>query len=111
MRPRPEARPLGGRGLSLSGGWVAWAGMQTARARGGGLEVLAVLGVIAGLGLLAAPLPFTGDQALFAAGARQLARGDVLYRDFWDVKQPGIYLWYLGGGSLFRYREVALHLV
>lgn len=70
-----------------------------------------VLGVIAGLGLLAAPLPFTGDQALFAAGARQLARGDVLYRDFWDVKQPGIYLWYLGGGSLVGYSEVALHLV
>jgi hypothetical protein len=72
---------------------------------------LVVLAVIAGLGLLAAPLPFTGDQALFAAGARQLARGDVLYRDFWDVKQPGIYLWYLGGGSLFGYSEVALHLV
>ncbi len=70
-----------------------------------------VLVVIAGLGLLAAPLPFTGDQALFAAGARQLGRGDVLYRDFWDVKQPGIYLWYLGGGSLVGYREVALHLV
>ncbi len=68
-----------------------------------------MLGVIALLGILAAPLPFTGDQALFAAGARQLARGDVLYRDFWDVKQPGIYLFYLAGGSLFGYSELALH--
>ena len=67
--------------------------MLTARASRR-LEVAAVLAVIALLGLLAAPLPFTGDQALFAAGARQLARGDVLYRDFWDVKQPGIYAFY-----------------
>lgn len=70
----------------------------------------AVLGVLALLGLLAAPLPFTGDQALFAVGARQLAHGDVLYRDFWDVKQPGIYLFYLGGGTLLGCSEVALHL-
>jgi hypothetical protein len=84
--------------------------MSTARVPGGRLEVLAVLAAIALLGLLTAPLPFTGDQALFAAGARQLAHGDVLYRDFWDVKQPGIYLFYLGGGSVLGYSEVALHL-
>jgi hypothetical protein len=74
------------------------------------IEVFLVLGAIACLGVLAAPLPFTGDQALFAAGARQIARGDVLYRDFWDVKQPGIYIFYLTGGTLFGYSEVALHL-
>ncbi len=84
--------------------------MQTARAPGRRLEAGAVLGIIALLGLLVAPLPFTGDQALFAGGARQLAHGAVLYRDFWDVKQPGIYLFYLGGGSVLGYSEVALHL-
>src|SRR4249919_2061776 len=85
--------------------------MRGARTSPERVEVYVVLGVIALLGILAAPLPFTGDQALFASGARQLARGGVLYRDFWDVKQPGIYLWYLGGGALFGYSEVALHLV
>ena len=34
----------------------------------------------------------------------------MLYRDFWDVKQPGIYLFYLVGGSVLGYSEVALHL-
>jgi hypothetical protein len=87
--------------------------MPAARARTAGgwrLEVAVVLGLVVLLGLLVAPLPFTGDQALFAAGARQLADGDVLYRDFWDVKQPGIYAFYLAGGSLLGYSEVALHL-
>jgi hypothetical protein len=83
---------------------------RASTASGWRLEVAVVLGVLALLGLLVLPLPFTGDQALFAAGARQLADGDVLYRDFWDVKQPGIYAFYLAGGSALGYSEVALHL-
>lgn len=85
--------------------------MRVRRSSAWRIEIFVVLGVIAALGILAAPLPFTGDQALFASGARQLAHGDVLYRDFWDVKQPGIYLFYLGGGQVFGYSEIALHLV
>lgn len=69
-----------------------------------------VLVVIAALGLLVSVQPFTGDQALFASGARQLAHGDVLYRDVWDVKQPGIYWYYLAGGATVGYGETALHL-
>src|SRR3954454_6581937 len=69
-----------------------------------------VLAVIAALGVLVSVQPFTGDQALFAAGARQLRHGDVLYRDFWDVKQPGIYAFYLVGGTLFGFSELAIHL-
>lgn len=72
--------------------------------------LLVVLAVIAALGLLVSVQPFTGDQALFASGARQLARGDVLYRDVWDVKQPGIYWYYLVGGATVGWSEVALHL-
>jgi hypothetical protein len=85
--------------------------MRVRRSSAWRVEIFVVLGLIAALGILAAPLPFTGDQALFASGARQLAHGDVLYRDFWDVKQPGIYLFYLGGGQVFGYSEIALHLV
>jgi hypothetical protein len=74
------------------------------------IEIVLVLGAIALLGLIAAPLPFTGDQALYASGARQLGNGAVLYKDFWDIKQPGIYLFYLVGGKIVGYSEVALHL-
>jgi hypothetical protein len=74
------------------------------------IEIVLVLGAIALLGLIAAPLPFTGDQALYATGARQLGNGAVLYKDFWDIKQPGIYLFYLVGGKVVGYSEIALHL-
>jgi hypothetical protein len=66
--------------------------------------------VVALLGVLVSVQPFTGDQALFASGARQLAHGDVLYRDVWDVKQPGIYLFYLVGHAVVGDGETALHL-
>lgn len=52
------------------------------------------------LGLANPPQPFAWDQALFAINARVLNDGGALYRDAWDVKQPGIYLFYwLGGGT------------
>ncbi|MGE0315499.1 MAG: hypothetical protein AB7P21_28105 [Lautropia sp.] len=42
--------------------------------------------------LLLFRIPLLGDdQALFGIGAQILRDGGVLYRDFWDVKQPGIY--------------------
>jgi len=72
---------------------------------------LAVLAVVVALGLVHLAFPFTGDQALFTVGARQIRHGAVLYRDFWDVKQPGVYLFYLAGGSLFAFREVGIHLL
>ena len=36
--------------------------------------------------------PFSGDQALFLVGAETLHAGGVLYRDYWDIKQPGFSL-------------------
>ena len=45
-------------------------------------------------------IPFTGDQALFATAAEELQSGYVLYRDFWDIKQPGIFWWYALARSL-----------
>lgn len=41
--------------------------------------------------------PEFGDQALFRLGADEILHGGILYRDFWDIKQPGIYLWYTLG--------------
>jgi hypothetical protein len=54
--------------------------------------------------------PFWGDQALFTLYARQLTQGAVLYRDLFDIKQPGIFLFYAAGGQLFGFTEVGIHL-
>lgn len=61
-------------------------------------------------GVLCLALPFWGDQALFTVYARQLAGGAVPYPDIFDVKQPGIFVFYLLGASLFGYTEVGIDL-
>ena len=71
---------------------------------------LAVCLGIGGLAFLTlVPMPFTGDQALFVVFAKALDGGAVLYRDIWDIKQPGIFLFYLLAGRLFGFDEVGVH--
>ncbi len=67
------------------------------------------LALILVVGLANLIYPFTGDQALFAVGGRMLNNGVVLYRDFWDLKQPGIYWFYLLAGRCFGFTEVGIH--
>jgi len=69
-----------------------------------------VLFFIAALGVINLPMPLTGDQALFTMFGQELDAGAVLYRDLWDIKQPGIYLFYCGAGKLFGFNEVGIHL-
>src|SRR4029453_3997297 len=68
------------------------------------------LGLVVLAGGLCLAMPFWGDQALFTVYARQLTQGAVLYRDIFDVKQPGIFLFYIMGGSLFGFTEIGIHL-
>jgi len=72
-------------------------------------DLLVLLAVLA-LGLLHLPYPFGWDQSLFTLGGERLAAGGVLYRDFWDVKQPGIYGFYLVAGRLCGFSEPGVHL-
>src|SRR5436309_13003867 len=44
-------------------------------------------------------------------GARTLAAGGVLYRDWWAVKQPGIYAFFVTAGRLFGWNERGVHLL
>jgi hypothetical protein len=67
--------------------------------------------VLAVLGLIHLPYPFGGDQALFLLGAAALDRGEVLYVDFWDNKQPGIYFFFWLAGHLFGFSEAGVHLL
>lgn len=63
------------------------------------------------LGVMRLPEPLWGDQALFLVGGKAIRDGAVLYRDFWDLKQPGIYGLYALAGSLFGFSAVGVHLV
>lgn len=73
------------------------------------LEVLAVVIVIGVLGWVNVPMPLHGDAALYQLGAKALAAGEMIYRDFWDLKQPGIYLFHWTAGSTFGFTESGLH--
>lgn len=55
------------------------------------------------------PWPMHGDQILFIQGAESLAQGELLYRDFWDLKQPGIIVYYYLSGKLFQFNEWGIH--
>ena len=56
------------------------------------------------LRLTAVAEPLGIDQGLWASGARALARGQVLYQDFWDHKPPGIFLTYLAIFNVFGWQ-------
>jgi hypothetical protein len=70
---------------------------------------IAVLAAIALIGALSLPQPFYDDQALFAIGAQRISHGQLLYRDYWDIKQPGIFIFYLLAGKLFGFSEIGIH--
>ncbi len=61
-------------------------------------------------GVFSLPRPLGGDQALFLYMAKAIDNGAVLYRDVWDAKQPGIYVFYFVAGNLFGFNEIAVHL-
>ncbi|MBN3873230.1 hypothetical protein [Nostoc sp. JL33] len=69
-----------------------------------------ILIVIVIIGLIHLPFPFDGDQAFFRLGALEMQQGKVLYRDFWDVKQPGIFYFYFLAGTLFGFNEIGIHV-
>ena len=43
--------------------------------------------------------PLGIDQSLWASAVRGMSRGQLLYRDVWEQRPPGIYLIYLFGFS------------
>jgi hypothetical protein len=61
----------------------------------GWLSFASVLAVAFALRLPSIVEPLGIDQGLWASVARGLSRGQVLYRDMWDHKPPGIFLTYL----------------
>lgn len=48
---------------------------------------------------------------MFLVYSKEIADGAVLYRDVWDIKQPGIFIFYLLGGKFFGFSEFGVHLL
>ncbi len=79
------------------------------RAPSGSLLIISI-SLVAVFGVLTLWTPFSIDQALFAYGARTILADGVLYLDFWDIKQPGIFVFYALAGKIFGLHEVGVHL-
>lgn len=56
-------------------------------------------------------MPFRGDEACYLTTARETAFGEVLYRDNWDVTNPGIFWFYQVAGTLFGFTEDGVRLL
>ena len=80
------------------------------RVGGSSRLIVASLFLVLVLGALRLPAPFTGDQALFTTAGEAITAGAKLYRDIWDIKQPGIFFFYQAAGRLFGFTEVGVHL-
>jgi len=64
-----------------------------------------LLAAVVALGLVNLGQPFIWDGAFFTLCAQKLAAGAKLYRDVWDVKQPGLFWFFLAAGRLFGFGE------
>ena len=71
---------------------------------------ISVIAIVIFLALLRLPEPFWVDQVPFMLYAEQFAKGALLYRDFWDLKPPGIFGVYLIAGKLFGFTGIGMHL-
>lgn len=83
--------------------------MESSRRRRFRGVVLVSVVVTVLLGVAHLQFPFMGDQALFSVYGRMLDDGAVLYNDVWDVKQPGIFIFYGLAGRLFGFTELGAH--
>ena len=63
------------------------------------LGVLTVGALLVRVASIAEPLGI--DQSLWASAVRGMSRGQLLYRDVWEQRPPGIYWVYLAGFHLF----------
>ena len=52
--------------------------------------------------------PLGIDQSLWASAVRGMSRGQLLYRDVWEQRPPGIYFTYLAGFNLFGWTPAAV---
>ncbi len=74
-------------------------------------EVALILLAVAALAAPSFCLPFRGDEASYLTAAEALTHGRALYRDTWDVTNPGVFAWYALAGTLFGFTEDGVRLL
>lgn len=74
------------------------------------ITALVVLSIIIIIGITKSSTILGGDQSLFVVIAQLLDSGKILYKDIFDYKQPGIYLFYLIAGKTIGWSDVSIHL-
>src|SRR3954470_4844283 len=67
---------------------------------------VAVLAIALRVPSIAEPLGI--DQSLWASAVRGMARHQLLYRDVWEQRPPGIYFTYLAGFRIFGWTPAAV---
>ncbi len=71
--------------------------------------ILAALAAVAlAVRCLSIAEPLGIDQSLWASAVRGIARGQLLYRDVWEQRPPGIYWIYLAGFRIFGWTDAAV---
>ena len=70
------------------------------------LAVVTLAALIVRIAAIAEPLGI--DQGLWASAVRGMSRGQLLYRDVWEQRPPGIYFTYLAGFNLFGWTPAAV---
>lgn len=75
------------------------------------LPPMIAAGLVLAFGWPTLAVPLNGDTALFHIGAGRLLEGDALYRDWWDLKAPGVYLLHMLARLLFGSAESAIHVL
>ena len=70
------------------------------------LAAVAVAGVLVRLPTIAEPMGI--DQGFWASTAEGLSRGQILYRDLWDQKPPGMPLLYLAAFRVFGWTTASV---
>lgn len=66
------------------------------------LVCIAIAALLLRVTAIAEPLGI--DQSLWASAARAMARGQLLYRDVWEQRPPGIYWVYVAGFHLLGWK-------
>ncbi len=69
----------------------------------------AVAAVVA-IGAVNLYYPLGPDQAIIFYGSKLLDQGAIYYAEYWDNKQPGLYVFYLLAGRAFGFSEFGIHL-
>src|SRR5437867_964170 len=75
------------------------------------VAALALVALCTAVGFSKVHYPLVDDQTLYLRGAEVIRDGGTLYRDFWDIKPPGLFLVYFAGGKLFGFTDLGIRLI